>query len=339
MPGVRLSERVRTIVEGGARGGVSRLRASVAITACAAICAAFVAVTLMGAQSSATQDWEKAAGGEISFEVASVKQDISGVPPAGYSNFPLFAGSVFPPNGGRVSIKNLPLWYFVVFTYKLGGSEANEIYPQLPKWALTERFDIEARAPEGTTKDQMRMMMRSLLEERFRFAAHWETERQAVYDLVFEKPDKMGPHLRLYSSDEPACPGAPAATPYGTNSKEALATITGGFPAICGGIQPLVASSPEMHRIGSRNIKMSMFASSFTGEATAVDRPIVDETGIEGNIDFILEYYRLGSSQPEMLPGPTFLEAIKDQLGLKLKPDTALVRRLVIDHVEEPTAN
>ena len=278
----------------------------------------------------------------MSFDVASVKQDKAGRPPNGpapYSNFPLFAGSVFPPNGGHVYITNLPLWYFIVFAYKLGGSEAIDIDPQLPDWAQHERFDIEAQASDGTTKDQMRMMMRSLLEERFKFAAHWESKQEPVYDLVLMKPGKMGPQLRLYNSDEAPCPGAPAATPYGTNSKEGLATVAGGFPAICGGIQPLVASTPEMHRIGSRNIKMSMFASSFTGDATAVDRPIVDKTGIGGNVDFVLEYYRLGDNQPEVLPGPTFLEAIKKQLGLKLEPDTASVRRLVIDHVEEPTPN
>jgi len=231
------------------------------------------------------------------------------------------------------------VWYFIVFAYKLGGNEANDMDSQLPDWAERERFDIEAQAPEGTTKDQMRMMMQSLLAERFKFAMHWETKQEPVYDLVFIKPGKMGPQLRLYSKDEEPCPDAPPATPYGTNSKAGMATVSGGFPAICGGIQPLVASSPEMHRIGSRNIKMSMFASSFTGEATAVDRPIVDKTGIDGTVDFVLEYYRLSDNAPDVLPGPTFLEAIKNQLGLKLKADTAPVRRFVMDHIEQPTPN
>jgi len=82
---------------------------------------------------------------------------------------------------------------------------------------------------------------------------HYETRQEPIYDLVFVKPGKMGPRLRLYQSNkEDPCPTAPAMTPYGTNNKEALATVEGGFPAICGGVQPLVASSPDVHRIGSR---------------------------------------------------------------------------------------
>jgi uncharacterized protein (TIGR03435 family) len=39
------------------------------------------------------------------------------------------------------------------------------------------------------------------------------------------------------------------------------------------------------------------------------------------------------------LTGPTFFEALKDQLGLKLKPTRAPIQILVIDHVEQPSPN
>ena len=342
MPGPRLTNRICGIVGRRAFARISRLRAACTIAVCAALSVALLAVTLARAQDTATDDWEKAAGGKMSFDVASVKQDTAGLPPAGpatYSNFPLFAGSVFPPNGGRMSITNLDLMHFIVFAYKLGATEANELPAQLPKWALEDRFDIEARAPEGTTKDQMRLMMQSLLAERFKFATHWEMVQQPVYDLVFIKPGKFGSQLRPHSIDDPCAP-SPAAVPAGGNSPESRATIAGGFPSVCGGIMPLDPSAPELHRIGARGISMTFFAKSFGGsEATAVDRPIVDKTGITGTIDFVLEYYRLGDNSPEVLPGPTFLEAIKDQLGLKLQPGTSPVSQMVIDHVERPTAN
>jgi uncharacterized protein (TIGR03435 family) len=295
-----------------------------------------LAKKLICAQST-TNDWEKAAGGKMSFDVVSVKQDTAGLPPSGpapHSNIPLFSGSVFPPNGGRLSITNLRLPDFIVFAYKIGSaSEANALSSQLPRWAQTERFDIEARAPEGTTKDQMRLMMQSLLADRFKLAIHYETRQEPVYSLVFVKPEKMGPNLRPYGNDEPPC-GSKATGAAPTS------TIAGGFPAICGGIQPLDPSSPGAARLGSRNIPMSLFAGTFApGPGIAINRPIVDKTGIKGNVDFVLEFYPLSENAPDVLPGPTFLEAVKDQLGLKLNGDTAPVTKLVIDHAEEPTPN
>jgi bla regulator protein BlaR1 len=340
-----LTRRILMLLDKNPHTGTRLLKIRLTLAAMVVCLLAMIAATspafFVSAQSpDGAADWEKAAGGKMSFDVASVKQDMAGLPPSGpapYSNFPLFAGDVFPPNGGRVSITNLPVFNFIVFAYKMNGSEARALGSQLQNWAQTERFDIEARAPEGTTKDQMRLMMQSLLADRFKFAMHYETRQEPIYDLVFVKPGKMGPRLRLYQSNkEDPCPTAPAMTPYGTNNKEALATVEGGFPAICGGVQPLVASSPDVHRIGSRNITVASFASSL-----ALDRPIVDKTGINGTIDFVLEFYQAGENQnqPDLSPGPTYPEAMKDQLGLKLQPDTAPVREFVVDRVEQPTPN
>lgn len=263
----------------------------------------------------------------MSFDVASVKQDKGDVP--GQSNIPLFSGNVFPPNGGRLSITNLPVFNFIVFAFKLSGSEGRALSRELPDWVFEERFDVEAHAPEGTTKDQMRLMMQSLLADRFKFRVHYEIHQDPVYDLVLVKPGKMGPQLRLYSSAEEPCASA--------EPKAAEATVEGGFPAICGGIQPLVASSPGMHRFGARNITMTSFANSLS-----LDRPILDKTGISGTIDFVQECYQANTEhdqKPDISPGPTPTEAMRNQLGLRLQPDTAPIRRLVVDSIEKPTPN
>jgi uncharacterized protein (TIGR03435 family) len=146
----------------------SRTSLAIAALACIAVLLATLDSRLVRAQSA--DDWEKAAGGKMSFDVASVKQDKGDVP--GQSNIPLFSGNVFPPNGGRLSITNLPVFNFIVFAFKVSGSEGRELSRQLPDWVFQKRFDIEAHAPEGTTKDQMRLMMQSLPADRFRFAMH-----------------------------------------------------------------------------------------------------------------------------------------------------------------------
>ena len=96
--------------------------------------------------------------------------------------------------------------------------------------------------------------------------------------------------------------------------------------------------------VGARNIAVDHIAgylSDFEGEG----RPIVDETGLSGTFDFSLiwlpERIRLlpAGTAPFDAQGPSLLEALKDQLGLKLKPTHAVVQTLVIDHVEQPSPN
>jgi uncharacterized protein (TIGR03435 family) len=88
---------------------------------------------------------------------------------------------------------------------------------------------------------------------------------------------------------------------------------------------------------------MSTFATFFSApNATGVSDPLVDKTGVTETVDFSIEW------SPELRPGvdfqrdsngPTFLEALKEQLGLKLEPQKGPVDVLIIDHVEEPTPN
>jgi uncharacterized protein (TIGR03435 family) len=76
---------------------------------------------------------------------------------------------------------------------------------KLPKWTSTEYFDIQARAVGSPTKDQLRLMMQSLLAERFRLAIHNETRQLPVFALVLVKSGKTGPHLQAHAADD-SCP-------------------------------------------------------------------------------------------------------------------------------------
>jgi len=88
---------------------------------------------------------------------------------------------------------------------------------------------------------------------------------------------------------------------------------------------------------------MSMFATFFSApSATGVSNPLIDKTGLTGTVDFLIEW------APELRPGvefqsdsngPTFLEALKDQLGLKLEPTNGPVDVFLVDHIEEPSPN
>ena len=75
-------------------------------------------------------------------------------------------------------------------------------------------------------------------------------------------------------------------------------------------------------------------------------RPVVDQTGLSGSYDFWIEFApqpnqaasRDMGAQPAE-EGPTVLEAVSDQLGLKLERTTTPLDVLVIDHIDRPSEN
>ena len=301
------------------------------------------------------RDWENAAGGKQEFEVASVREDIGGGPPT--SSFPLDSGNAYfavdksyklNPEGSLFSARNWALIRYIVFAYRLSGTQELALrfdYYQglemhVADWVKTDRYDIEARAPASATKDQMRLMMQSLLAERFKLAVHWETRQARLFALVEATPGKLGPQLEANAAGDDcstaAVPEKAGATADGNLQLAAL-------PIPCGMIAHLPVREPGAHRFGGRDVSLKMLAESMptqTGMAT-LRRPVVDETGLKGGYNFWIEWTPEDTrNDPENgETGGTFRAALKDQLGLKLEPRNGPVQVLVIDHVEQPSEN
>ena len=145
----------------------------------------------------------------MEFDVASVRQDKRGGQPT--TNVPLFS-DMYRPTGGIFRATNWSLGVYICFAYGLTNEEAKAVLaPQVPAWVFRDnggpRFDIEARSDDpNITKEQMRAMMGSLLADRFKLAAHFETRQVPVYALVLAKPGKTGPKLRAQPPDgDPPC--------------------------------------------------------------------------------------------------------------------------------------
>ena len=111
------------------------------------------------APAATVPQWQTDAGGAAKFDVASVKQNKSTERP--YFNFSLGPGDGRSTSGGLLRVINYPLLPLIGFAYQLTGSEVRGLPSELPKWAMTETFDIEARANGKTTRDQMRLMVQS----------------------------------------------------------------------------------------------------------------------------------------------------------------------------------
>lgn len=274
----------------------------------------------------------------LAFDVASVRQSKSGAPPS--SNFPLGPGDVYTPNGGYFTAANVPLFIYIAFAWKIQGNQAEALRNQLPKWVAEDRFDIQARAEGTPTKDQMRLMMRSLLADRFKLAIRSETREVPVFGLVLAKAGRPGPQLRQHTEDvpcstEPPKPGSPSQR----------LDIEGGFPALCGGILGLPPKESGHIRLGGRNVKMSLIAEGL-GVMGRLGRPVLDRTGLTGAFDFVVEFTpEFPNAAPQVndpepaAPSLPFLDALKEQLGLKVESQKGPVDVLVADHVEHPSEN
>lgn len=311
----------------------------------------------------AAPDWEKAAGGRQEFDVASVREDKTGAP--SHSNFSLDNGNawftvsqkdVLAPNGTLFSASSFPLLRYVTFAYKLSGTEELALRMDywagldlhVPDWVRNDRYDIEARTSEPATKDQMRLMMQSLLAERFKLQVHREAREVPVFGLVLATPGIPGPQLKLHpASDDCATTALPESSDNsasGVGQGTHAATPNAVLPIPCGMIARLPANAQGTHRFGGRNVTMAMLAESMpfqTGLAT-LERPLIDETGLTGGFDFSIEWTPpedMGQPGDVGSFGAPFREALKKQLGLRLEPHKGPVEVLVIDHVEQPSAN
>jgi bla regulator protein BlaR1 len=279
--------------------------------------------------------WQKSAGGKMEFEVASIHPAAPGA--SMRQNFDMSVEDVTIPAGGRISATGA-LGMFIQFAYKLSVFQDKAAFDHLPKWATTEYFDIEAKGPAtNATKDQMRLMMQSLLADRFKLVVHFETRDVPAMALVQVTPGKLGPRLRLHS-EGPACD---AKIPPIDRSSPKIPDV---WMPVCGTTQ-MIDWTNHTVILGSRNTTMDIF-SDWIPLIETLDRPVVNRTGLTERFDIELNFTPPWVKDKEQnagaqldLTGPTFLEALKDQLGLKLVSTRAPVQTLVIDHVEQPSPN
>ncbi len=294
-------------------------------------------------KAPAVPDWQTAAGGKLAFEVTSVKENKNGMekPNRPYTNFPWGSVPLYGNVGDSLTARNVEVLDAIEFAYMLTGQEGEyTVRSQLPGWAQNDRFDIQARAAEGShpTKDQMRLMMQALLADRFKLVVHTEIRETAIHALRLVDPGKTGPQLKPHPADVPCSTilnrGVPGGPP--PPSREA-----DGLPPECGNVRAY-RDRPGVVRYAARGTSVAEIAKLST--LWINDRkPILDQTGLTGLYDYSLEWnYEpdpSGQFSQLNLYGPELVQALKKQLGLKLDSTKAPVQTLVIDHIEYPSAN
>lgn len=258
----------------------------------------------------------------LAFEVASIRPNTTDTPPT--SRFPLGPGDAFSP-GTLFSATNQPLINYIRFAFARSQAELL----RLPGWVYNEQFDIEARASGAPTKDGMRVMMRMLLQDRFKLRSHVEQRLQPAFRLMLAKAGATGPLLKR----NPSCEDAPVS---------AAVAAQPDAPIPCGRLGVAPARVAGHARLAGRGVTIARLAALLSNNAFAgMDRMVVDRTGLAGTFDLTVDWaLPPDPGDPTSATGdvsPTLLEALKQQLGLVMKAAKDPVDVLVIDHVERPT--
>ena len=227
-----------------------------------------------------------------SFEVVSVKR-----------NTTLANGGIHVEPGGRFVATSINVFALIAVAY---GETMNALRaPQIvgaPRWLQSENYDITAKATPADMDnfDRTRLLLRTLLEDRFKLRAHREQRAMPIYALVRARPDgTLGPNLRQSIAD---C-SAPS--------------VKCGF-----------AGGPRDHIKGDA-VPMAILVQLL---ANVSDRIVVDRTGLTGGFQIDLEY----SPDQTASDKPSIFSAVNEQLGLKLEATRGPVDVVVVDHVERP---
>src|ERR1051326_4364349 len=129
------------------------------------------------------------AAGAPSFEVASVREN-KGAPP----REPPFIRSPFTVSPGSLIGRNVSLKYCLQWAYRL-----TEFQVQGPDWMASQRYDIAAKAIAGAGEDQLRLMLQTLLTQRFDLTLHRESKLLSAYVLEIGKD---GPKFKESSIED-----------------------------------------------------------------------------------------------------------------------------------------
>ena len=264
------------------------------------------------------------------------------LPPAPAPEFDVAEIKFSPPDsatmirlqpGGRIDAQGVTMVNMLTLAWDFNDDER---LAGLPNWAKETKYSLTAKAStavQGTGAataadiDDIRLMLRGLLKERFKLAVHVEDRPVTAYTLVADKPkmQKADPANRTGWKEGPA-PGA-------KDPRE---------------------SNPVLARlVTARNMTMAQFAEDLPRMAGGYFRiPVLDASGIDGAYDFTVSFSPInlvntagrggdaaaaGGAAPPAEPNGalSIFDAVNKQLGLKIEKTKRPMPVLVIEHIEE----
>ena len=277
---------------------------------------------LINAPQSRAQSSAPASAPTRTFDVVSIKPNHDRGGPFRFGNDP-----------GRLVAENVSLKFLLQIAYRVKDAQISGA----PAWTDSDRYNIEAKSDDSSAdmlrklseeeqEAQARLMLQSMLADRFKLALHHEMKELPVYVLVLAKNGSKL-HESADTPDAPAPSGPPA-----PNEPQRRHTLRmngpGNVSAIAQNLD--ILADVLSHQLG---------------------RPVLNQTGLKGNYDFTLKWtpdmaHRQmpggtpgDAAPPPDVSGPSIFTALQEQLGLKLESQKGPEDTLVIDHVERPSEN
>lgn len=232
---------------------------------------------------------------EPSFEVASVRPSQREVGPD-YNNQITYSPGRFMGHNVTLKLLVAEAWH----------CQIDQVVG--PPWIDRNEYDVEARVPDGASHEQIALMLRSLLFDRFHLKQHSETRQMRVYDLTVAKG---GPKI------QPVQPGAAPAPGAGIHFRGDMREFAD-LLAVQFSI-PAAASPSEPVRAGGTLI------------------PVLDKTGLQGIYEF-----NVNAGPPELGTDAFtgWKRILEEQLGLRIESRKGDVPVVVVDDAAKvPTAN
>jgi uncharacterized protein (TIGR03435 family) len=209
---------------------------------------------------------------------------------------------------GRVEFPGETVVSLIAFAYSVRGNMIEDV----PKWGGNKYFDIVAKARPNPSVADLRLMVQSLLADRFKLAFHTQDKVMQVFVL--------------------------------TAGRNGL-----GLQKASGGRQQCAWKKVELGvmRRECQNLTMAEFAEQIPRFPVGIDRPVIDETGLKDAYDFQFEVGFVrpvgsdgnGAFVPNAADrGPSIFSALA-KIGLKLESRKVAQPNIVVEHVELPSEN
>ena len=237
---------------------------------------------------------------------------VSTIKPAPDTNIP---SGTYGIGAGSYQAHGASLIYLLTFGYNMHPKQ----FVGLPAWATSERYEVNAKLPEGgmPTDAQLRIMVQNLVKDRFGITSHIEKRELSAYTINVGKGGLAG--IKMTRSES-----------QGTNSGGTFAGSVPGTGVMTMGNATMTDMASLMQRV-------------------MLDRPVVDQSGLTGRYNIILKWapddtqftqmnLRL-APPPGAEPLPDLVTAFQEQLGMKLEATKAPIDVIVIDKVSHYSEN
>jgi len=261
--------------------------------------------------------------------------------------------------GSRATYTYMSLKELIAYGYKVRAYQVSG-----PDWLATDRFDIAAKMPDGASKDDVPAMLKAMLIDRFKLAAHIETKDHPVLGLMAAKGGSKLQEAPAPAPLDPDAPLKPGETRMDTvDGPIVLARNTDGsttYKMGTGGAFTLKVDGDTgtMHMTGN-GMTLKGLAMMLTTLGGGNGRQVVDMTGLTSHYELAVEFSLSdlvnslrdqGLDIPGRPDGPassasdpggdtTVTDALS-KLGLKLEKSHAMIEQLVVDRAEkDPTEN